>query len=73
MKLTKLVGALALSSAVATSLFAADTVKIGVQAPITGKYANEGGQSIDNFVKLIVDEKNAEGGLLGKKNRGSYL
>ncbi len=66
MKLTKLVGALALSSAVATSLFAADTVKIGVQAPITGKYANEG-QSIDNFVKLIVDEKNAEGGLLGKK------
>ncbi len=66
MKLTKLVSALALSSAVATSLFAADTVKIGVQAPITGKYANEG-QSIDNFVKLIVDEKNAEGGLLGKQ------
>ncbi len=66
MKLTKLVGALALSGVVATLLFAADTVKIGVQAPITGKYANEG-QSIDNFVRLIVDEKNAEGGLLGKK------
>ncbi len=66
MRLTKLVGALALSGAVATSLLAADTVKIGVQAPITGKYANEG-QSIDNFVRLIVDEKNAEGGLLGKK------
>ena len=42
MKLTKIVSALALSGAVATSLFAADTVKIGVQAPITGKYANEG-------------------------------
>ena len=66
MKLTKLVSALALSTAVATSLFAADTVKIGVQAPITGKYANEG-QSIDNFVKLIVNEKNAQGGLLGKQ------
>ena len=66
MKLKKIAGALALSSVVATSLFAADTVKIGVQAPITGKYANEG-QSIENFVKLIVDEKNAQGGLLGKK------
>ena len=66
MKLTKIAGAFALSAAVATSLFAADTVKIGVQAPITGKYANEG-QSIDNFVRLIVDEKNAEGGLLGKQ------
>jgi len=66
MKLTKIVSALALSGAVATSLFAADTVKIGVQAPITGKYANEG-QSIDNFVRLIVDEKNAQGGLLGKQ------
>lgn len=66
MKLTKIASALALSVAVATSLVAADTVKIGVQAPITGKYANEG-QGIDNFVRLIVDEKNKEGGLLGKK------
>ena len=66
MKLKKIASALALSSVVAASLFAADTVKIGVQAPITGKYANEG-QSIENFVKLIVSEKNAEGGLLGKQ------
>ncbi|AXH12364.1 branched-chain amino acid ABC transporter substrate-binding protein [Halarcobacter bivalviorum] len=66
MKLTRLASALALSAAVCTSVFAADTVKIGVQAPITGKYANEG-QGIDNFVRLIVDEKNKEGGLLGKK------
>ncbi len=66
MKLTKLAGALALSAVVASSMIAADTVKIGVQAPITGKYANEG-QGIDNFVRLIVDEKNKEGGLLGKK------
>lgn len=66
MKFSKLLGALALSSVVASSLVAADTVKIGVQAPITGKYANEG-QSIENFVKLIAEEKNAEGGLLGKQ------
>lgn len=61
-----IVKALALSGIVACSLFASDVVKVGVQAPITGKYANEG-QSIDNFVKLLVDEKNKEGGLLGKK------
>lgn len=66
MNFKKLSGALALSAVVASSLVAADTVKIGVQAPITGKYANEG-QSIDNFVRLIVDEKNAQGGLLGKQ------
>ena len=66
MKLKKIASAFALSTIVAASLCAADTIKIGVQAPITGKYANEG-QSIDNFVKLIVDEKNAEGGLLGKQ------
>jgi len=66
MKLTRLASAFALSAAVCASVFAADTVKIGVQAPITGKYANEG-QGIDNFVRLIVDEKNKEGGLLGKK------
>ncbi|XPV68746.1 MAG: branched-chain amino acid ABC transporter substrate-binding protein [Halarcobacter sp.] len=62
----KIVKALALSGMVACTLAASDTVKIGVQAPITGKYANEG-QSINNFVKLIVAEKNEKGGLLGKK------
>jgi branched-chain amino acid transport system substrate-binding protein len=66
MKIRKLAGALALGSVVVTSAIASGTVKIGVQAPITGKYANEG-QSIDNFVRLIVDEKNEQGGLLGKK------
>lgn len=56
---------LLVSALLASSLFA-DTIKIGVQAPITGEYANEG-QSIDNFVRLIVDEQNNNGGLLGKK------
>lgn len=66
MKIKKIAGFLALSTLIATSSIAQDTVKIGVQAPITGKYASEG-QGIENFVKLIVEEKNKNGGLLGKK------
>ncbi|MFY9074178.1 branched chain amino acid ABC transporter substrate-binding protein [Malaciobacter mytili] len=65
-KITKFAGSVALGAIIASSSILADTVKVGVQAPITGKYANEG-QSIDNFVRLLVDEKNAQGGLLGKK------
>jgi len=53
-----------------SALFAAtafaDTIKIGVQAPTTGEYANEG-QGIDNATRLLVDQYNAKGGLLGKK------
>lgn len=55
---------------IAAALFAgtamADTIKIGVQAPITGDYANEG-QGIDNAARLLADQYNANGGLLGKK------
>ncbi len=43
---------------------AATPITIGVQAPITGQYANEG-QGIANAVKLLVKQQNAEGGLLG--------
>ncbi|TYB34082.1 MAG: branched-chain amino acid ABC transporter substrate-binding protein [Flexistipes sinusarabici] len=49
-----------------SSTYAEDVIKIGVQAPITGSYANEG-QGIDKAVRLLVEQKNAEGGLLGKK------
>ncbi|WP_419763996.1 MAG: branched-chain amino acid ABC transporter substrate-binding protein [Arcobacter sp.] len=66
MNIKNITKAIAVSAIVTSSLLASDVVKIGVQAPITGQYANEG-QSIDNFVRLIVDEKNAEGGLLGKQ------
>ena len=66
MKLKNILGAIALGSVVTSSLFASNEVVIGVQVPITGKYANEG-QGISQFVKLIVDEKNANGGLLGKQ------
>lgn len=41
-------------------------IKIGVQAPITGDYAAEG-QGIQNGVKLLIDQQNAKGGLLGHK------
>lgn len=49
------------------SVFAADKpIRIGVQAPITGEYAAEG-QGISNGVKLLVDQQNEAGGLLGRK------
>ena len=66
----KMFSSIAMSVAVCSTLVsagvAADVIKIGVQAPITGEYANEG-QSINNGVKLIVDQYNAKGGVLGKK------
>lgn len=49
-----------------TAIAADDTIKIGVQAPITGEYAAEG-QGIENGVKLLIEQQNANGGLLGKK------
>lgn len=64
--LPKFAASLAVCSALVTAGVAADVIKIGVQAPITGQYANEG-QSIDNGVRLIVDQYNAKGGVLGKK------
>jgi len=44
----------------------ADTLKVGVQAPITGSYANEG-QGIENSVRLLAAQINAKGGVMGKK------
>jgi len=45
---------------------AADTIKIGLLAPLTGAAAADG-LSVQNSVKLAVERVNAEGGLLGKK------
>jgi branched-chain amino acid transport system substrate-binding protein len=64
--LPKIAASIAACSMLASASVAADVIKIGVQAPITGQYANEG-QSIDNGVRLIVDQYNAKGGVLGKK------
>lgn len=51
---------------VAAPALAADTLKVGVQAPITGSYANEG-QGIENSVRLLAEQQNAKGGVLGKQ------
>lgn len=45
---------------------AEDVLKVGVQAPITGSYANEG-QGIDNATRLMAEQINAKGGVLGKQ------
>ena len=42
-----------------------DTLKVGVQAPITGSYANEG-QGIDQSVRLLAEQINDQGGVMGK-------
>lgn len=55
---------LALAAAASTA-GAADALIVGVQAPITGQYANEG-QGIADAVKLLVKQQNAKGGLLGR-------
>ena len=49
-----------------SAAFAADTIKIGVQAPITGEFALEG-QGIEKAVRLLVRQQNDKGGLLGKQ------
>ena len=64
--LPKLAASAVVCSALVSVVMAADMIKIGVQAPITGKYANEG-QSIDNGVKLLAKQLNAQGGVLGKQ------
>lgn len=41
-------------------------IKIGVQAPLTGRYAREG-QGIDRAVRLLAAQYNFHGGVLGRK------
>jgi len=45
---------------------AADTIRVGLSAPITGNYA-EFGENFKYAVQMAVDEINAQGGLLDKK------
>lgn len=44
----------------------AEEVKIGVQVPISGKFASEG-RGIDNAVRLLVEQENSKGGINGNK------
>ncbi|TAK81248.1 MAG: ABC transporter substrate-binding protein [Betaproteobacteria bacterium] len=52
--------------AVAASAAAQETVKIGVVQPLTGPVAYDGNIYV-NTVKMLVDDMNAKGGVLGKK------
>ena len=59
-----LIGALLLFSC--GMALAADTLKIGYLAALTGDWAAYG-QTEEKAAKLAVDEINAKGGILGKK------
>ena len=64
-QLLALVAALGLVVGGATAQ-AADTVKIGLMAPLTGSWASEG-QGMKKIVELLAEQQNAKGGVLGKK------
>lgn len=57
---------LALGALATPNARAADTVKIGLMAPLTGPWASEG-QEMKRNVELLAAEQNAKGGLLGKQ------
>lgn len=58
--------AVAVSLLAAGPASAADTIKIGLMAPLTGSWASEG-QDMKRNVELLAAEQNAKGGLLGKQ------
>ncbi|MFZ1325375.1 MAG: branched-chain amino acid ABC transporter substrate-binding protein [Candidatus Contendobacter sp.] len=63
-KLLALVAAVGL--VVGTAAHAADTVKIGLMAPLTGSWASEG-QGMKKIVELLAEQQNATGGVLGRQ------
>jgi branched-chain amino acid transport system substrate-binding protein len=58
--------AAALVSCVPAPAGGGDTIKIGLQGPMTGDMAQEG-QGFQKAVQLLVDQTNAAGGINGKK------
>jgi branched-chain amino acid transport system substrate-binding protein len=56
----------AVALGLAAPAFAADTIKIGVNQPLTGPFAASGAYVV-NGAKIAADEVNARGGVLGKK------
>ncbi|NLV24986.1 MAG: branched-chain amino acid ABC transporter substrate-binding protein [Deltaproteobacteria bacterium] len=57
---------LVLAMAGAGLCLAAEPIKIGLMAPVTGSWASEG-EDMKNIVNLLAEEVNAQGGLLGQK------
>ena len=64
-QLLALIAALGLAVSGVTAQ-AADTVKIGLMAPLTGSWASEG-QGMKKIVELLAEQQNAKGGVLGKQ------
>ena len=64
-KLLALVAAIGLAIS-GSAAQAADPVKIGVMAPLTGSWASEG-QGMKKIVELLAEQQNAKGGVLGRK------
>src|SRR6266576_6524405 len=62
----RLVPTIALAVAVLAGPAAAQTIKIGVNEPLTGPFAASGTYVV-NGAKIAADEINAKGGVLGKK------
>ena len=54
-----------LVGSVITGAFAQETIKIGVNEPLTGPFAASGNY-VTNGAKIAADEINATGGVLGK-------
>ncbi|GHS92934.1 ABC transporter substrate-binding protein [Synergistales bacterium] len=65
-KLTLFVALFAVFAAFASSAFAADTIKIGEIATVTGDFASYGVAEMES-IKIAVEEINATGGILGKQ------
>ncbi len=57
---------LAIVFCLVANLAIAETVKIGLMAPLTGPWASEG-QDMKQIVELLAEELNAKGGVAGKQ------
>ncbi|PID74094.1 MAG: branched chain amino acid ABC transporter substrate-binding protein [Desulfobacterales bacterium] len=58
--------ALVFGLVIAPMAVSADTIRLGLMAPLTGKWANEG-QEMKKVVDLLAEELNKKGGVLGMK------
>jgi len=65
-KIVRNIALSAITLAVATLSYAADTIKIGLQGPLTGG-SSPMGVSMRDGAKLAVTEINAKGGVMGRK------
>ena len=66
MKIVRQLALSAITLAAATLSYAADTIKIGLQGPLTGG-SSPMGVSMRDGAKLAVTEINAKGGVMGRK------